>query len=120
MASIFDGIERDRARAADAGRDLAKQRVGERFLDGQDVCDLKPGQHRADAAGDVEADAARRYDATLIRIEGRNAADRKTVAPVRIRHGIGRLDDSGQRRDIRRLLVDLVVHGANEVLHRRR
>ena len=112
----LDGIERDRALAADAGRDLAKQRIGERLLHGQDVGHFEPGQHRAHAAGDIEADAARRHDAALVRIEGRHAADRETIAPVGVRHGIGRLHDSGQRRDIGRLLVDFVVHVADQLL----
>src|ERR1035437_3576299 len=40
------GIERDRALAADAGRDLAIQRVAKGFLDGQDIGNLEPGPHR--------------------------------------------------------------------------
>ena len=43
-------IERDRARAADAGRDLAEQRVGKRLLHRKNVGNLEAGQHGAYAA----------------------------------------------------------------------
>ena len=55
-------------------------------------------------------------DAALIRIKRRHAADRKTVAPMRVRHDVGRLNDAGKHRDIGRLFTDLVVHVADQIL----
>ncbi len=81
----------------------------------QDVGYFKASQHRSHAAGNVEADPAGRYNTALIGIEGGNAADRKTITPMRIRHHIRSLDDAGQHRDIDRLLVDFVVHVADEI-----
>ena len=77
---------------------------------------VQAGEHRAHAARDVEADAAGRHDAALLGIERRDAADREAVAPMGVRHGVGRLHDAGQRRDIDRLLEDLVVHVADQLL----
>ena len=51
-------------------------------------------------------------------IEGRDAADREAVAPVRIGHRVGCPHDPGQRRDIDRLLIDLVVHVADQLFVR--
>ncbi len=52
----------------------------------------------------------------MIGIERRDAADRETVTPMGIRHGVGGLHDPGKRRDIHRLLEDLVVHVADQIL----
>jgi hypothetical protein len=92
-----------------------EQRVGEFLLHRQDIRDRKPGQHRAHATGNVEADATGRHDAALVRIEGRDSANREAIAPVGVRHGIRRPDDPRQGRDVGCLLVDLVVHVADEV-----
>ena len=43
-------------------------------------------------------------------VEGGDAADREAVAPVGVGHAEARLDDAGQRGDVRRLHEDLVVH----------
>ena len=106
----FARIERDRAGAADAGRNVAVERVGERLLDRQNFGDRKAGEQRAHAAGNIETDAARRDDAALLGIEGRDAADRKAVAPMRVRHDIASFDDAGQGSDIGGLFADFVVH----------
>jgi hypothetical protein len=106
--------ETNRARAAEASRDAMTERVGERPLHRQDVVARKAGMQAAHAAGDVESHAARRYDAALVGVERRHAADREAVAPVRVGHGIGSVYDSGQGRDVHRLLVDLMVHVADE------
>ena len=103
----FPGVERDRAMAADAGRYVAIERIGERLLDRKNVLDRQAGSHRADATRNIEADAARRDDAAELRVEGRHPADRKAVAPMRIRHGVASLDDAGQRSDIGRLFARL-------------
>ena len=108
-------IEGDGASAADACRNLAEQRVGKRLLHRNNVGDFETGQHRAHAAGNIEADPAGRHHTALVWVKRRHAANGKAVAPVGIRHGIGRLYNPGQRRDIGRLFVDLVVHFADQV-----
>ncbi len=115
----LDGVERDRPFAADPRRDVARELVREVFLHGRQVAHGEPGEHRAHAAGNVEADAARRNDPALAGIECRHPANGEAVAPMRVRHRIGRLHDAGEPRDIGRLLVDLVVHRADEVLIRK-
>ena len=79
-------------------------------------CRLRPVSKRAHAAGDVEADTAGRHDAARIGIEGRDAADRKAVAPMGVGHRIGGVDDARQARDIADLLEDLVVHLGDQPL----
>ncbi len=74
------------------------------------------GRHGAHTAGDVKADAAGGNDAALLRVERRHAADRKAVAPVRVRHDVTRLDDAGERSNTRCLLGHLVVHGPDQGL----
>ncbi len=86
-------VERDLAFRAHAGRNMFEKRIGERLLHGDDLVARQAGEMRADAAGDVEADAARRHDAALIRVESRNPANRKTIAPMRVRHGVGGAHD---------------------------
>jgi hypothetical protein len=61
MASI-SRVEADRP-AAEAGRNALEQRVGQRVLDRLDPVGLESGVQAADAARDVEADAARGDDA---------------------------------------------------------
>src|SRR5262249_35208084 len=62
--------------------------------------------------------AARRDAAIRIRIESGNSADRKAIAPMRVGHDIGCGNDTGKGRDICRLVVNLVVHAADEVFIR--
>jgi hypothetical protein len=111
----FGLLERDGAFAADPGRNLAVERVGKRLLHGPDVGQLKARQYGAHAARNVEAHAARRDHAAVVGIEGRNPADRKAVAPVSVGHDVGRGDDARQRRYVCRLVVNLVIHAADEV-----
>jgi hypothetical protein len=81
----------------------------------KNVGDRQAGQHGANAARDIEADAASGYHAAVVQVECRHAADRESVAPVRVGHHISRLNDPGQRRDIHRLFVYLVIHVADQV-----
>ena len=111
----FEGIEDDRAFAAEASGNLLIERVGERPLHLLDVGNRKSGQHGSHAAGDVEADAAGGNDTALFRVERSHATDGEAISPMRVGHDIGRLDDPGQRGDVGGLLVDLVVHGPDEV-----
>lgn len=107
-------IERDRPFAADSRRNVAEELVGEFALNRRDVAEGQPCEHRAHAAGNVEADAARRYDAALVGIEGGHPADREPIAPMRVRHRVNRLHDARQPRHIGGLLVDLIVHVGDE------
>src|SRR5690606_4560604 len=102
--------------AADAGRDVAEKLIRERFLLRLDIGQREPGVPAPDAAGDVEADAAGRDDSSFVRIECRDAADRKPVAPMRIRHRVRRPHDARQRGDVAYLRVALLVHLADERL----
>ena len=81
-------VEADRAGAANAGRNPLVKRVRERLLDRHDIGALQARVQATHAAGNVEADAAGRRHAALGGIERGHAPDRKTVAPVRIRHDI--------------------------------
>ena len=65
---------------------------------------------RSHATGDVEPHAAGRNNTTSIGIECSHASNRESVAPMGVRHGEGRLNDSRQLGDIDDLFKDLVVH----------
>src|SRR5271166_4639778 len=64
----FRGVERDRALAADAGGNVTIKRVGERLLTRENVLEQETGPHRADAAGNIETDDARRDHAAFGRV----------------------------------------------------
>ncbi len=68
---------------------------GQRFLHRQNVGDFQPGQHGAHAAGNIEADAAGRHHAARVGVEGGDAADRKAVAPMGVRHDVGGMHNAG-------------------------
>jgi hypothetical protein len=106
----------DRAGRADPRRHGRIQRLGQFLLVRHDPFGVDIRQHGAHAAGNVEADAAARHHAAVIRIEGGDPADREAVAPMRVRHGVGGAHDARQGGDIRRLFVDLVVHLADQRL----
>ena len=110
--------EADLAGAADARGDGTGELVRERLLHRHHVRARQSGVQAAHAAGNVEAHSARRHYPALVRVECSHAADRKSVAPVRVRHGVGRLHDAGQRGDVHRLLVHLAVHVAHQRLAR--
>ncbi len=119
----FAGVEAQQAGAAQAGRDVGEQAVGKPLLERSDVRGLQPGVQGAHAAGNVESHPASRHHAALVGIERRHPADRETVAPVCVGHGVGRLNDARQGGDVGELFVDLVVHLADQSLigidHRR-
>jgi hypothetical protein len=98
-------IERDLAGGADADRDGAKQRLRQVPLMLENARTGQAGQMRAHAAGDVEADAARRHNSILLGVERGNAADREAVAPVGVGHGVGSAHDARQRGDVDGLLL---------------
>jgi hypothetical protein len=64
---------------------------------------------QSNPAGDVEPDATGRDHATGVDVRGRNAPDRKPIAPVHVRHRIRRSDDPWQRCPIGDLLQRLVA-----------
>src|SRR5690606_31579178 len=109
-------VEPNLAGAADAGGNVAEQRVGERLLPCLEVRALQARVEAADAARDVETDAAGRDDAAFVRIEGGDAAYGEAVAPMRVRHRVRGADDPRQRRDVAELLVDLHIHRADQRL----
>jgi hypothetical protein len=104
------------ARAAQTGRNVSIERIRQLHLHCFDILALEPSVEAAHTARDVEADAPSRNHAAFVRIECRDAADRESVAPVSVRHRIGRAHDPGQCRDVAHLLVDLFIHGANQCL----
>ena len=108
-------VEMKRARAADAGGYAGGERVGQLLLYRLNVGPCQAGEQRAHAAGDIEPDAAGGYDSALFRRKCRNAADRKAVAPMGVRHGIGAGNDAGQGGDVNHLRLDLVVHVGNQI-----
>ena len=110
----FRSIESDAPGAADARRHVREQTIGEALLERLDLGDGEPRVQRAHAAGDVESDATGRHDTTLLGVERRDPTDGKAVAPVRVRHGVGRLDDARQAGDVADLLAHLVVHLADQ------
>src|SRR6266567_1751845 len=71
--------ETDGARAAYTGWNASIERIGKLRLYPHDVDALQARVHAAYTAGDVEAHAARGYDAALRRIERSDAADREAV-----------------------------------------
>ena len=116
-------VQAEGAGAADAGGNLAVERLGQRLLRRQDVVLRQPGMQAAYPAGNVEAHAAGRNHTACVRVERGHAADGKAVTPVGIGHGVRRLDDAREHGDVDRLFVDLLVHVADELFaginHRR-
>ena len=116
-------IQPQRAGAAHTGRDVCEQAVGQPLLERRNLVCPEPGVEGAHAAGNVEPHPAGRHHAAGVGIERCHPADRKAVAPVRVRHGIGRLDDARQGGDVGELFQDFVVHFADQRLvgkdHRR-
>jgi hypothetical protein len=106
------------AAAADACRHTAGQLVREVTLDRLDRVGSQSRAQGADAARDIEPDAARRHDAALLRIERCHAANRKSVPPVRIGHGVRRALNARQHGDVGDLLTDFLVHVTDERLGR--
>ena len=106
----------DRAGAAQAGGDVPIEMLGQPEFLHLDVSAPEAGVQGADPTGDVEPHTPGGDDTALARIEGRHPADGKSVAPVRVGHGIGRFDDARQAGDVAQLLRDLVVHVAQQAL----
>src|SRR3990172_5787638 len=112
----FGLVQANTAGAADSCRNCASQLVCKFSLHRLDPLTRQAGRQRADSTGDVKPDSPGRDDAALHRIERGNAADRKTIAPMRVRHRIRRADDSGKAGDIGQLCEDLVIHVAQQGL----
>ena len=104
------GVQPDAAAATHTRRNLLVQGVRQRMPDRADLVPGQSGQQRPHAAGNIEADSAGRDDAAMVRIERRHSADRKTIAPMCIRHRVAGTDDAGQTGDIAGLLEHLVIH----------
>jgi len=109
-------VEHDLACAPHTGRDRPGQTMRQSFLARLQILPFETGQQVPDPAGDVEPDATGRNDPAQIRVEGGNATDREAVAPMRVRHRIGGVDDTRQASHIADLLEDLVVHLGNQAL----
>ena len=108
-------IQTNLPRASHAGRNAVKQGVGQQFFHRLDLLDRQSGAKQTDSAGNVEAHAAGRHHAAEIGIECGDPADGKPIAPMSIRHRIGRLDDAGQRGHVGHLLVHFLVHMVNQL-----
>src|SRR5574340_1824222 len=78
-------VQAQLAGAAQTGRDVGEQAVGEPLLERLDLVRSESGVQRAHPAGDVEPDPAGGYHAAFVGIECRHTADRKAVAPVCVR-----------------------------------
>src|SRR6266511_2366035 len=101
-------LEGDRARGADARRDVAVELGGDRVEARAHDLFLEACRHDADAAVDVVADSAR-GDGAVLRVDRRDAADREAVSPVDVRHREGEAEDAGEVRDVRDLLEGRIV-----------
>ena len=86
--------ERQRALRAQAGRDALEKFVNQLPLPRLDVAQFKISTQQPHTAVDVETDPARRNDAAFASVEGGDAANRETVAPVDVRHRQTGVDDS--------------------------
>ena len=100
--------------AADAGGHAPRQLVGQLFLEWIDILTREARVQRPHATRNVEAHATGRHHAAAIRIERRDAANRKAVSPMRVRHRVRRPLDPRQHRDVGDLFVYLRVHLAHE------
>lgn len=98
--------------------DLPEQRFGHSLLPRQNILYRQAGEHRSHAAGNVEADAAGRDHASLRRIEGGHAADRKPLTPMGIGHRDRGRHDPRQGGDIAGLLTNFIVHLGDKLLIR--
>ncbi len=87
---------------------MVEARVDELLDSRPYVCHREVRSNQAYAAVDIEPDSARGDHALLV-VEGRDAADWETVAPVNVRHGEGPSHDSRHRGDVRDLLRRLVL-----------
>src|SRR5262249_40912726 len=97
-------VELVASRFADTGRHLAEQLFHERPQPRLDILVVEVRANEPNAAVDVVADAARRDDATLVRIGRTDAADAEAVAPVDVRHRQAGVLDPRQEGDIRDLV----------------
>ncbi len=112
-------------RLAGAGRNLPEKCFDQCAQVRLHLAIAEVGAHKAHAAVDVVADAARGDDAPFIWIGGANAADRKAVAPVDVRHRQAGMLNTRQESDVRDLLGRLVLlelcqerlAGENEAIH---
>ena len=70
----------------------------------------------ARAPADIDADPATDDHPALLRVERSDPAPREAMAPARVRQRVDGLDHAWQSGDLDDLLVDLVVHDADQVL----
>jgi hypothetical protein len=110
----FGLVQADGTGAPEPGWNFPVQGVGQHFLGRHDLLGAEPGVQASDAARYVVADPSGGDDAALVRIEGGHAADRKTIAPVCVGHGVRAFHDAGQGGDVAQLFVHLAIHGANQ------
>jgi hypothetical protein len=96
----FLSVEAELPSAAHSGGYGSSQRIGQSFLNSEDIFNAKSRAERTHTAGNIETDTACGDNASGIRVEGCDAADREAVAPVRVRHGVGCADDAGKPGDI--------------------
>jgi hypothetical protein len=101
------------AMRADTGRHVAVHLRHDRVEVRRDLLAHERRPQQPHAAIDVVADAARRHHA-VVRVHGRDAANRKSVAPMNVGQRDRRADDAGEVRDVAHLLQALVLL---DVLH---
>ncbi len=106
----FGVAQADPASTADACRRAPRQLVRQVGLHGLNIFARQSSVQQPHATGNIETDTAGGDDAAVVRIEGGHAADRETIAPVRIGHHHSGLHDARQCADVTDLLPDLVVH----------
>ncbi len=109
------GVQVDMARAPEAGGDGMIQGRRQGFPPSLEIMGLESRIQGSHPTGDVETHSARRDDTALRLIEGRHAADGKTVAPVGVGHGIGGLDDARQGGHVHGLFRHLIVQAAYKI-----
>ena len=82
------------------------------------IVEREIGDNQAHAAVDVESDAAGRNDAAFAHVHRCDAADRKAIAAMAIGHAERVTRNPGQSGDVADLLVNGLVHFANQLFGR--
>lgn len=114
----FLSIESDLSLRAHPDRHMRIERGDQFLLHSDHLLAREMSEMRPHATRNVESDAAPRTDAARLGVDGGYSADRKTVASLGVRHGVGRPHDARKRRDIRDLIEDLLVHFGDPALAR--
>ena len=101
---------------ADTGRDGLIEPVGQLHLHRLNILPSKTSVEGTHSTGNIKSHSPGRHHPAAIRIKGCHSANRKTITPMGIRHGIRGLDNSGKGGHVGDLFIDFLIHSLNQVV----